>query len=56
MSDRPAPPHWSQELHALLKQQNVRQVSFVPDAGHTALIQRCEADADLRAVRLTTEE
>ena len=56
MSDRPAPPHWSQELHALLKQQNIRQVSFVPDAGHTALIQRCEADADLRAVRLTTEE
>ena len=48
--------HWSQELHALLRQQNVRQVSFVPDAGHTALIRLCEADSGMRAVRLTTEE
>ena len=48
--------HWSQELHKLLRQQSIRQVSFVPDAGHTALIKLCEADRDLRAVRLTTEE
>jgi len=48
--------HWSQQLHTLLKQQNVRQVSFVPDAGHTALIKLCEADDTMRAVRLTTEE
>jgi sulfopyruvate decarboxylase alpha subunit len=48
--------HWSQELHRLLRQQNIRQVSFVPDAGHTALIKLCEADNELRAVRLTTEE
>ena len=49
-------PHWSQDLHALLRQQQVRQVSFVPDAGHTALIRLCESDTDMRAVRLTTEE
>ena len=48
--------HWSQQLHTLLKQQNIRQVSFVPDAGHTALIKLCEADDAMRAVRLTTEE
>ena len=48
--------HWSQQLHSLLKQQNIRQVSFVPDAVHTALIKLCEADATMRAVRLTTEE
>jgi sulfopyruvate decarboxylase alpha subunit len=48
--------HWSQELHALLRQQNVRQVSFVPDAGHTALIRLCESDRDMRAVRLTSEQ
>jgi sulfopyruvate decarboxylase alpha subunit len=48
--------HWSQHLHALLRQQNIRQVSFVPDAGHTALIKLCEADSAMRAVRLTTEE
>ncbi|MBC8007547.1 MAG: phosphonopyruvate decarboxylase [Prolixibacteraceae bacterium] len=50
------PAHWSQELHRLLRQQSIRQVSFVPDAGHTALINLCEADGELRAVRLTTEE
>ena len=49
-------PAWSVELHRLLKQQQVRQVSFVPDAGHASLIRLCEADSDLRAVRLTTEE
>jgi sulfopyruvate decarboxylase alpha subunit len=48
--------HWSQDLHALLRQQHVRQVSFVPDAGHTALIRLCESDTAMRAVRLTTEE
>jgi sulfopyruvate decarboxylase alpha subunit len=50
------PAHWSLGLHALLRQQGVRQVSFVPDAGHSALIRLCEADRDLRTVRLTTEE
>ena len=49
-------PRWSQELHQLFKQQGIRQVSFVPDAGHAALIGLCEADRELRAVRLTTEE
>ena len=48
--------HWSHQLHSLLRQQNIRQVSFVPDAGHAALIKLCEADDALRAVRLTTEE
>ena len=48
--------HWSQQLHTLLKQQDIRQVSFVPDAGHTALIKLCEADHAMRTVRLTTEE
>lgn len=48
--------HWSKTLHALLKEQQIRQVSFVPDAGHTSLIKLCEADDALRCVRLTTEE
>ena len=51
-----AAPHWSEALYRLLKQQNIRQVSFVPDAGHSALIRLCESDASLKAVRLTTEE
>src|SRR4249919_2648412 len=48
--------HWSRGLYDLIKQQGIRQVSLVPDAGHSALIRLCEADADLRLVRLTTEE
>ena len=48
--------HWSQQVHQLLREQNVRQVSFVPDAGHTSLIKLCEADGVMRAVRLTSEE
>jgi len=48
--------HWSHGLYDLIKQQGVRQVSLVPDAGHSALIRLCEADPDLRMVRLTTEE
>ncbi|HEY5930865.1 MAG TPA: thiamine pyrophosphate-binding protein [Burkholderiales bacterium] len=51
-----AMPAWSEKLHQLLKQQGIRQVSFVPDAGHASLIKLCEADRDMRAVRLTTEE
>lgn len=47
--------HWSQGLHQLLKQQSIRQVSFVPDAGHAGLIRLCEADASLSMVRLTNE-
>jgi sulfopyruvate decarboxylase alpha subunit len=48
--------HWSRGLYDLIKQQGVRQVSLVPDAGHSALIRLCEADPELRMVRLTTEE
>ena len=48
--------HWSEGVFALFKQQGIRQVSLVPDAGHSRLIKLCEADADLRLVRLTTEE
>mgnify|MGYP002624129515 FL=1 len=48
--------HWSQSLYRLLKQQSIRQVAIVPDAGHAALIRLCENDPELKLVRLTTEE
>jgi sulfopyruvate decarboxylase alpha subunit len=47
--------HWSQGLHRLLKEQSIRQVSFVPDAGHAGLIRLCEADTSISMVRLTNE-
>jgi sulfopyruvate decarboxylase alpha subunit len=43
-------------IYELLKQYDVSVVSHVPDAGHTALIRRCEGDAEMRTVTLTTEE
>ena len=47
---------WPDKLFATLKRANIRQVGYVPDAGHSRLIERCCADADIRDVVLTTEE
>jgi sulfopyruvate decarboxylase alpha subunit len=49
-------PAWSAQLHRLFRQFEIRQVSFVPDAGHASLIRHCDADPGIQAVRLTTEE
>jgi sulfopyruvate decarboxylase alpha subunit len=43
-------------IHTLLHEHRVGVVGHVPDAGHTALIQRCERDPAMRVVTLTTEE
>lgn len=47
---------WPDEVHALLRAADVRQVAIVPDAGHARLIKLCEKDKSMRVVRLTTEE
>ncbi len=47
---------WPDQLFDLLKAQGIKQVALVPDAGHSRLIRRCEADNDIRVVTLTTEE
>src|ERR1700704_3039878 len=47
---------WPAAIHAALKSQRVRQVSYVPDAGHKRLIELCHADKGMTAVPLTTEE
>ena len=49
-------PAWQDQLFQTLKRADVRQVGYVPDAGHARLIERCRADADIRDVVLTTEE
>ena len=43
-------------IHQLLSSYGVSVVSHVPDAGHTALIRRCQADDAMSVVTLTTEE
>jgi sulfopyruvate decarboxylase alpha subunit len=47
---------WPDQLFETIKRGGVRQVGYVPDAGHARLIDRCRADADLHDVVLTTEE
>jgi sulfopyruvate decarboxylase alpha subunit len=53
---RAAEPDWPDRLFAVLKQADIRQVGYVPDAGHARLIELCAADAAIRDVVLTTEE
>ena len=47
---------WPEELHRTLTAARVRQVGYVPDAGHKRLIELCVADNAMRAVVLSTEE
>jgi sulfopyruvate decarboxylase alpha subunit len=47
---------WPDQLFETIKRGGVRQVGYVPDAGHARLIDRCRADADIHDVVLTTEE
>lgn len=48
--------NWPDQLFDVLKRGDVRQVGYVPDAGHSRLIQRCTADSGMHSVSLTTEE
>ena len=47
---------WPEEIYKTLKDAGVRQVGYVPDAGHKRLIELCLADKEMRAVVLSTEE
>ena len=49
-------PDWRDEIFAALKVAEIRQVGYVPDAGHARLIELCHYDPEIRAVPLTTEE
>jgi sulfopyruvate decarboxylase alpha subunit len=50
------PPTWPHETFQKLKAAAIKQVAYVPDAGHSELIRLCHADSDMRTVSLTTEE
>jgi sulfopyruvate decarboxylase TPP-binding subunit len=49
-------PAWQEAVFKVLKEGNVRQVAYVPDAGHSEAIRRAIADPDIEDVVLTTEE
>lgn len=47
---------WPAALYDTLKAADVRHMSYVPDAGHTTLINSLNADPDVKTNVLTTEE
>ena len=47
---------WPHRLYRILKAADVRQMSYVPDAGHTTLIELFNGDPDVMCNVLTTEE
>ncbi len=47
---------WRDQLYKSFKRAGIRQVGYVPDAGHSRLIQLCSDDPAIRDVPLTTEE
>jgi sulfopyruvate decarboxylase alpha subunit len=55
MSDTTAKA-WQGDVLRVLKAHDVRHVVYVPDAGHSTAIREAEADPDIKAVVLTTEE
>ena len=46
---------WRLQIHPLLRAASIRQVSNVPDARHTPLIEACHADPSMKAIVLTNE-
>ncbi len=49
-------PDWPDRIHDVFTRAGIRQVAYVPDAGHARLIALCRDDASIRDVALTTEE
>ena len=47
---------WPVEIYQTLKKFGVSQVSYVPDAGHSRLIELSHGDAAIQTTVLTTEE
>jgi sulfopyruvate decarboxylase alpha subunit len=47
---------WPDAIYAQFRRIGIRQVGYVPDAGHSRLIELCVADPEIHDVVLTTEE
>lgn len=56
-SEQPASASaWQDAVLPTLKNSDVRHIAYVPDAGHSSAIRAAEADPDIHATVLTTEE
>lgn len=54
--ERPVERDWPTGLHDVFRRCGIGHVSYVPDAGHTALIDLCISDDAIVTNVLTTEE
>ena len=55
--DNPAAsPSWPDQIYQVFQDVGIRQVAYVPDAGHMRLIDLCAGDKNIRTIALTTEE
>ncbi|MBP0622381.1 thiamine pyrophosphate-binding protein [Cupriavidus consociatus] len=50
------PLAWQEAIFQAFKENNVQQMAYVPDAGHSHVIKRAKADSEIRDIVLTTEE
>ena len=48
--------NWPEDTYDALKSAGIGQVGYVPDAGHSRLIELFDGDPDVAANVLTTEE
>lgn len=49
-------PEWQKAIYRVLKEGDIRQIAYVPDAGHAFAIRSAQADPDMQDIVLTTEE
>jgi sulfopyruvate decarboxylase alpha subunit len=49
-------PDWPLDIYKGLKAADVSQICYVPDAGHSRLIELSHRDTDIKTTVLTTEE
>lgn len=56
MSTDTAAPAWQESVFRALKKAGIRQVAYVPDAGHAHTISQAQDDSEIRDIVLTSEE
>jgi sulfopyruvate decarboxylase alpha subunit len=56
MSAEVAAPAWQDSVFRVLKKAEIRQVAYVPDAGHAHTIRQAKDDPEILDIVLTSEE
>jgi len=56
MTDAEMTHDWRDDIFEALVNAGIKQIAYVPDAGHKKLIERAHAANEIRAISVTTEE